>query len=71
MSCICQGCERSYRIDLVVPDDLWERIKPEGKAVGAGLLCGRCIMDRVEALGQYGVLRVTEAALAAEEEKER
>lgn len=54
MSCKCQGCGKQYRIDLGVPDSMWERIKPPGKAVGAGLLCGSCIMERLEAMGQYG-----------------
>lgn len=44
--CICQGCGDRYRDDLIVDDALWERIKPEGKAEGAGLLCGRCIFGR-------------------------
>lgn len=56
MSCKCQSCGEQYKVDLVVPDALWEEIKPEGKAVGAGMLCGRCIMDRVEGLDEYGAL---------------
>lgn len=55
--CRCQGCGQYYRVDLNVPDDLWSRIRPEGKAPGAGMLCGRCIMDRVEALGEFGALQ--------------
>jgi len=50
--CICQGCGERYRDDLIVDDALWERIKPEGKAEGAGLLCGKCIFDRA-----LGILR--------------
>lgn len=56
--CRCQSCGQYYRVDINVPDDLWDRIRPGGKAEGAGMLCGRCIMNRVEALGEFGALRV-------------
>jgi hypothetical protein len=59
--CTCQRCGQKYMVDLLVPDDLWERIKPEGKAVGAGMLCGRCIMVKIEAFDSYGSLLVSEA----------
>lgn len=54
--CICQACGRRYRVDWIIPSRLWEEIKPAGKAEGAGMLCGRCISDRIEARGQYAVL---------------
>lgn len=44
--CICQGCDKKYVGDLIVADDIWEKIKPEEKAEGAGLLCPSCIMER-------------------------
>ena len=53
MSCKCQECGRQYKVDLLIPNDLWEKIKPAGKPEGAGLLCGSCIMDRIEDLGEY------------------
>lgn len=49
--CNCQGCGVCYTADLLVPDDVWEKIKPEGKAQGAGLLCPNCIMSRLAAIG--------------------
>lgn len=45
--CTCQGCGIVYAADLIVPDDWWEKIKPEGKAEGSGLLCPNCMMDRL------------------------
>ena len=57
MSCICQQCKKNYRVDLIVPDNVWEKIKPEGKAKGAGLLCGSCMLNKIEAFGKYGVIR--------------
>ena len=51
--CLCRGCGRRYRVDVVVPDPLWERIRPPGPVVEAGLLCGSCVMERIEALGEF------------------
>lgn len=53
MSCTCQSCGNSYKVDVVVPDDLWELIKPKDKPTGGGLLCGVCIIRRLEKLGNY------------------
>lgn len=53
MSCKCQGCGKQYRVDLVILDDLWEKIKPEGKLEGKGFLCGACIMSRIEEISDY------------------
>lgn len=58
MSCKCQQCGKQYRVDLIVPDYIWEKIKPDGKAEGAGLLCGSCILNKIEAFGKYGVIRI-------------
>ena len=58
MSCICQQCGMDYRIDLIIPDDVWEKIKPINKPKGAGLLCGRCIMDKLESFNHYGLIKV-------------
>ena len=58
MSCTCQQCGNQYRVDLIVPGNVWEKIKPDGKAEGAGLLCGACIMNKIESFGEYGVIRV-------------
>ena len=56
--CTCQECGMTYRVDVNVPDDLWERIKPAGRPQGAGLLCGVCIFRRIEALGEFGALNL-------------
>jgi hypothetical protein len=56
MCCTCQGCGIGFKVDLLVPDALWEQIKPDGKAPGAGLLCGHCILNRIEALVVYAVV---------------
>ena len=53
--CSCQRCGESYTVDLIVDDALWEKIKPKGKAVGAGLLCGSCIMTLIEYYSGFDV----------------
>ena len=67
MSCTCHQCGKQYRVDLIVPEHVWEKIKPYGKAKGAGLLCGACILNKIEALGKYGVIRVDEDSDAFEQ----
>lgn len=56
MSCKCQHCGRYYCVDLIVPDHIWERIKPPGKPEGAGLMCGVCIINKIEDFGEYAVV---------------
>lgn len=58
MSCKCQDCGNKYDIDLMIPDELWVQIKPEGKSNWGGLLCGSCIMKRLEELSLFGVLHI-------------
>jgi hypothetical protein len=48
-------------VDLIVPDALWEKIKPEGKPVGGGMLCGPCIAKAIEAQGEYAAYLVTKS----------
>lgn len=62
MTCRCQICKCLYTGDLLVNDNIWELIKPDGKPTGAGLLCGRCIVDRiVERTHSTLVIGTTEA----------
>lgn len=58
MSCTCHSCGSKYKVDLIVPDDVWETIKPELSDVGAGLLCPTCITDRIENHYGYFTLNV-------------
>lgn len=62
--CTCQGCVCSYTIDLIVPDDIWEQIKPEGKDVGAGLLCSNCILEAIAGLKGYSRFDLINSELA-------
>jgi len=53
MSCKCQKCKKEYKVDLIVPDYVWEKIKPQNKPVGGGLLCGSCIIESIEKMFGY------------------
>lgn len=46
--CRCQVCSRMFRVDVLVSDELWGRIRPDGRAGGGGLLCGACIIARLD-----------------------
>lgn len=51
--CKCQECGKLYKIDLLIPDDLWNKITPNKKHKHAGLLCGSCIMVKLEKMLDY------------------
>ncbi len=51
--CTCQTCGVKYTVDVIVSDELWNKIRPEDKKNGAGLLCGSCIMKRLENILGY------------------
>lgn len=51
MSCTCERCKKEYKVDFMLPDEIWEQIQPIDKLVGAGLLCGECIIDALERYG--------------------
>jgi len=59
MACTCQMCGSQYKVDFIVSDELWEKIKPEVKKKGSGLLCGKCIVERIESLGKYDAYTLT------------
>lgn len=50
--CTCKDCGNKYRLDLNVPNYIWEEIKPANN----GLLCGSCIMKRMETVFNLGAI---------------
>lgn len=47
--CVCQRCKKSFSLDVLVRDEIWEKISPKeinGWKSG-GLLCPQCIVDSV------------------------
>jgi len=51
--CKCQECGKYYKIDFLISDEIWEKIKPKDKGKGAGLLCSSCITNLLENLEEY------------------
>lgn len=60
MACTCQHCNGPYHVDLLIPDEWWERIKPKEKPVGGGLLCPQCILTMIEDRVEYAAFRLSE-----------
>ena len=56
MSCRCQECGRQFYIDIMIPDNIWEEIRPKDKEKSGGLLCGCCIMNRLENYKKHGII---------------
>lgn len=65
--CRCQSCGLLYVGDLVVPDDVWEVIKPDGKPPGAGMMCASCIMSRIRCRGLWSAGYAFDAAIVGAE----
>jgi len=56
VSCKCQNCGNKYKVDLIVEDYIWKNIKPIDKPRGTGLLCGCCIIKKIEK--KYGYFTI-------------
>lgn len=59
--CTCHGCGQTFRVDIMVPDDIWDRIRPPHKPAGAGLLCPTCIVQRIEATEDFAAFEMCRA----------
>lgn len=51
--CTCHRCEAVYKVDLLVCDDDWKRVRG-----GCNLLCPACIMQSLEDLDGFGAYRL-------------
>lgn len=58
--CFCQRCKGRYKVDFNLPDDLWERIRGLDN-----LLCGSCIAQRIELIGEFDYFDVVKLDAAA------
>lgn len=56
--CTCQSCKKKYKIDVLIPDDLWVKINPPNMIKGAGLLCGSCIFKKLEETEDYSAFKL-------------
>jgi hypothetical protein len=62
LGCLCQECGQRFRGNLLVPNSVWEQIKPEGAPEGGGLLCPNCIMNRALDMGIWTAALATAPA---------
>lgn len=53
----CECCGRSYGLDILIPDELWQQIQVEGQIENKSL-CATCIMSRIEELASYDAYRL-------------
>jgi len=55
----CHDCGLQYGgdawIEAVVPDQIWDQIRPTGSSKGCGILCVSCIARRLRILGMKDV----------------
>lgn len=58
MSCTCQKCHKSYKVDLIISDDLWKKFNINEAKNGAGLLCGSCIMENIGNISDYAAYKL-------------
>lgn len=49
----CADCDMPYGedgwIEAIIPDKIWNKIRPEGSEEGCGILCISCISNRLTA----------------------
>lgn len=55
MLAACYDCGLAYGgiewIEAIIPDKIWDRIRPEGTSKGNGILCITCIIRRLRRMG--------------------
>lgn len=54
--CTCCVCGKKYKTDILVPDEIWNKIKPNK----GNLMCGRCIVRRISQLKEYAAYKLIE-----------
>jgi hypothetical protein len=69
MGCVCTKCGKEYTVDISISDDVWKLIKPIESEEGSGLLCGECIMTRIENASDYAHYVLSEKIEEGEEKE--
>lgn len=58
--CTCHKCGEKYKVDILVSDELWKKIRPDkARPVESGLMCGVCIFKSIEALNKFDSFSLT------------
>lgn len=58
--CTCQSCGSIYKMDLMIPDDLWVSINGSGEG---GLLCPTCIVKALENIKGFSTYALSRCRL--------
>jgi len=58
--CKCQNCGAEYGVDVMVPDDIWKQISPKPKPEKGGLLCPKCIGEKLEEISGYAAYKLVQ-----------
>lgn len=58
--CVCQKCGCHYKVDVLVSDNIWEIIRPTNKTESSGLLCGVCILKKIESWNKFGAYKLVD-----------
>lgn len=56
--CRCGGCGERYRVDIILSDDLWRKLQEALPAGPINLLCGSCIIERLERFGEFAAFKL-------------
>jgi len=59
MACKCQKCGNEYKLDLLIPDEIWSKITLS-KNKEAGLLCPVCIVTELEKIYGYSMFKLSD-----------
>lgn len=65
--CTCQNCGNKYKVDFIIPDDLWIKISPQKSE--AGMLCGICTVKAIEEFGEFDAYKMIKAGQVEPEVK--
>ncbi len=54
----CQNCGMEFKIDVIIPNELWSQITPSKSNRKSGLLCGKCIFEKLENIMDYSAFKL-------------
>lgn len=68
--CRCDICHKLYKVDLLLPDDLWRKINSHIDVAQERMLCGRCIMQLIERQDEFAAYRLMDLNITQEPRNE-
>ena len=58
--CTCDGCGHLYTVDLLVPDDVWNKVCTNLPRGESSMLCGSCLMARLERVSGFAAWKLVD-----------